>query len=171
LTRWDNTAAPDSRGAVLFEAWWRRYSALASGATRYALPWNVADPVGTPRGLGDRIRAVSALREATADVKRRYGRLDVPWGEVHRVRFPGKDYPVGGCGGDLGCFRVLQFRQDPDGKLVAAGGDGWILAIEFGKVPRALSVLAYGESARPHSPYPRDQARLFSQGQVKPVAV
>ena len=169
LTRWDNTAAPDSRGAVLFEAWWRRYTA-ASGAPRYALPWSADDPVGTPRGLADQARAVAAMREAAADVTRRYGRLDVPWGEVHRVRFPGKDYPVGGCGGDLGCFRVLQFRQDQDGKLAAAGGDGWILAVEFGKVPRALSVLAYGESSRPESPYHGDQAELFAKGELKPVA-
>src|SRR5262249_46456166 len=140
------------------------------GALRYALPWSVADPVGTPRGLADRARAVSALREAIPEVKRRYGKLDVAWGEVHRVRFPGKDYPVGGCGGDLGCFRVLQFRPEPDGKLAASGGDGWILAVEFGKVPKALSVLAYGESARPDSPYHGDQAEMFSQGQLKRVA-
>jgi acyl-homoserine-lactone acylase len=107
---------------------------------------------------------------AAADVQRRYGALDVAWGEVHRVRFPGRDYPVGGCGGELGCFRVLQYREEPDGKLAASGGDGWILAVEFGKVPRALSVLAYGESLKPDSPYHGDQAELFARGELKQVA-
>lgn len=172
LARWDNTAAPDSRGGVLFEAWWRRYvQAMGRGVTPYAVPWSREDPVRTPRGLADSARAVTALRAATAQVRQKYGRLDVAWGEVHRVRVAGKDVPVGGCGGDLGCFRVLQFQEDPDGKLAVRGGDGWILAVEFGEVPRAVSVLAYGESQLPGSPYNNgDQAELFARGELKPVA-
>ena len=109
-------------------------------------------------------------RDETQDVRRRYGALDVAWGEVHRVRIEGKDLAVGGCGGELGCFRVLQFQEEPDGKLAARGGDGWILAVEFGKVPTALSVLAYGESLKPGSPYHGDQAELFARGELKKVA-
>jgi acyl-homoserine-lactone acylase len=171
LSRWDNTAAPDSRGGVLFEAWWRRYlQAGGRGVTPYAVPWSKEDPVRTPRGLADSGRAVTALRSAIGQVRQKYGRLDVAWGEVHRVRVGGKDVPVGGCGGDLGCFRVLQFQEEPDGKLAARGGDGWILAIEFGEVPRALSVLAYGESQLPGSPYNGDQGEMFARGELKPVA-
>ena len=80
------------------------------------------------------------------------------------------DVPVGGCAGDLGCFRVITYRDDPDGKRVATGSDGWILAVEFGDEPRAYSVLAYGESPRETSPYHSDQAELFARGQLKPVA-
>ena len=171
LSHWDNTAGPDSRGGVLFEAWWRRYlQAGGRGVTPYAVPWSKDDPVRTPRGLADTGRAVTALRAAIGQVRQKYGRLDVAWGEVHRVRVGGKDVPVGGCGGDLGCFRVLQFQEDPDGKLVARGGDGWILAVEFGEVPRALSVLAYGESPLPGSPYNGDQGEMFARGELKPVA-
>ena len=170
LHAWDNTSAPDSRGGVLFEAWWRKYAQGGRDTPRYAVPWSKEDPVHTPRGLADPARALTALRGAAADVQRKWGRLDVAWGEVHRVRLAGKDLPVGGCGGDLGCFRVLQFQEEPDGKLAARGGDGWILAIEFGKVPRALSVLAYGESPRPGSPYNGDQAERFVKGELKKVA-
>jgi acyl-homoserine-lactone acylase len=81
------------------------------------------------------------------------------------------DVPVGGCSGLLGCFRVLNFADTPDGKRQAIGGDGWILAIEFGKdVPRAYSVLAYGESSRENSPYHSDQAEMFAKGEMKRVA-
>lgn len=171
LSRWDNTAAPDSRGGVLFEAWWRRYLQLGGpAAPRYAVPWSSGDPVRTPSGLADPARALTALRAAIGQVRQRYGRLDVSWGEVHRVRVGEKVVPVGGCGGDLGCFRVLQFQEDPDGKLAARGGDGWILAVEFGEVPRALSVLAYGESQLPGSPWNGDQSELFARGELKPVA-
>jgi acyl-homoserine-lactone acylase len=53
---------------------------------------------------------------------------------------------------------------------VASGGDGWVLAVEFGDVPRAYSVLAYGQSARPESPWHADQAAMFARGELKRVA-
>jgi acyl-homoserine-lactone acylase len=169
LERWDNTAAPDSRGGTLFESWWRRYSQGLRPAERFAVAWSKDDPTGTPRGLADPARAVAAFREAVADVRRRFGAIDVAWGEVHRVRIGSADHPVGGCGGDLGCFRVLQFREDADGKLIVQGGDGWILAVEFGDTPKAMSVLGYGQSIRPESPHRGDQAGLFARGELKPV--
>jgi acyl-homoserine-lactone acylase len=94
----------------------------------------------------------------------------VAWGEVHRVRRGNVDVPVGGCTGAIGCFRVLQFARDTDGKLVANGGDGWVLAVEFTDVPRAYSVLAYGQSPRPDSPWHADQAAMFARGEMKKVA-
>jgi acyl-homoserine-lactone acylase len=169
LSRWDNTAAPESRGGTLFESWWRRYAQAVRPADRFAEPWSRDDPTGTPRGLADAARAVTAFREAVADVRQRFGSLDVAWGDVHRVRIGTADYPVGGCGGDLGCFRVLQFRDDADGKRVVRGGDGWILAVEFGDTPKAVSVLGYGQSIRPDSPHHGDQAELFAKGALKPV--
>jgi acyl-homoserine-lactone acylase len=100
-----------------------------------------------------------------------YGRVDVPWGEIHRVRRGAVDVPVGGCSGALGCFRVLNFARDPaDGKLVANSADAWVLAVEFDDVPRAYSVLAYGESPRPESPWHADQAAMFARGELKKVA-
>ena len=65
---------------------------------------------------------------------------------------------------DLGCFRVLWYRDEPDGKQATQGGDGWILAVEFGDIPRAFSVLAYGPSNRVDSPWFADQAERFALG-------
>jgi acyl-homoserine-lactone acylase len=53
---------------------------------------------------------------------------------------------------------------------VVNGGDGWVLAVEFSRVPRAYSVLAYGQSARLDSPYHADQAAMFARGEMKRVA-
>ncbi|HJR35356.1 MAG TPA: penicillin acylase family protein [Gemmatimonadales bacterium] len=171
LRAWDNTAAPDSRGGVLFEAWWRRYRPAGTrNEQTYAVLWSKEEPTTTPRGLADPARAITALRAAIPQVRQRYGSLAVPWGEVHRVRAGGKDVPVGGCGGDLGCFRVLQFQDQPDGKRAVRGGDGWVLAVEFGEVPRAYSVLGYGNSNLPGSPWNGDQGELFAKGELKRVA-
>ena len=171
LERWDNTAAPESRGAVLFDIWWGRYAGRQPVGEQFAVVWSESDPLKTPRGLADPARAAEAFAWAVNETARRYGSVDVPWGEVHRVRRGAVDVPVGGCPGALGCFRVLGFtRDESDDKLVASTGDGWILAVEFGDEPRAYSVLAYGQSPNPDSPWHADQAEMFARGELKTVA-
>jgi acyl-homoserine-lactone acylase len=170
LTKWDNTVAPASKGALLFEVWWRRYIQGSTADSMFAEQWSPKAPASTPRGLRDPARAVSAFIWAVDETAKRYGAIDVAWGDVHRVRVGSVDVPVGGCNGDLGCFRVIWFRNEPDGKRAAAGGDGWILAVEFTDIPRAYSVLAYGESDRADSPFHDDQAAMFARGELKKVA-
>ncbi len=169
IAKWDKTVAPESRGGTLFEAWWRRYTEHANADTMYAVPWSFDDPVSTPSGIRFPDRAAEAFAWAVNDTRQRYGSVDVPWGDVHRVRVGNVDVPVGGCDGALGCFRVLWFKDDPDGKRSVAGGDGWILGVEFGDQPHAVSVLAYGETRREDSPFHSDQAAMFARGEVKPV--
>lgn len=184
VERWDNTASPESVGSTLFDLWWQIYSSRQPSAAtadqpagtrypdemRFARVWNVNDPYNTPRGLADPKRAAEAFAFAVGETKRRYGRFDVTWGDVHRVRRGNVDMPVGGCGNDLGCFRILGFTRDTDGKLAANSGDGWVLAVEFGDTPRAYSVLSYGQSRLPTSPYHADQAEMFAKGEMKKVA-
>nr|MBA3887154.1 penicillin acylase family protein [Acidobacteriota bacterium] len=170
LERWDDTVAPDSRGAVLFEIWWSRYAQERDEAAQFAVPWSEADPLKTPRGLADPVRAVDSFQWAVEETVRRHGAVDVAWGDVHRVRRGGVDVPVGGCPGRLGCFRVLGFTRDADGRYAATTGDGWVLAVEFAEEPRAYSVLAYGQSAKADSPWHADQAAMFARGEMKRVA-
>lgn len=177
LARWDDTAAPASRGGVLFERWWAHYTealAAASGASQEADPfaqgWTPERPTDTPRGLADPVLAARVFPAAVEETAARFGSWDVAWGEVHRVRRGDVDVPVGGCAAALGCYRVVNFRDDPDGRRRAVGGDGWILTVEFTKPPRAYSVLAYGQSRRPSSPHYADQAAMFARGEMKAVA-
>jgi acyl-homoserine-lactone acylase len=169
LTRWDNTVALTSRGGVLFETWWRRYLSQARDSA-YAERWSWARMTVTPRGLGQPEKAVEALRWAVTETTKKFGALDVAWGDVHRVRRAAVDVPVGGCSGALGCFRVLTYEDAPDGKRIANSGDGWVLAVEFSRAgPKAYSILAYGQSADPASPHFSDQAAMFAAGKFKPV--
>lgn len=170
LERWDNTAAAEARGAVLFETWWNRYRQLMRGQDLHAVEWNEAEPVTTPRGLADPHRAAEAFAWAVPETAARFGSWDVAWGEVHRVRRGDVDAPVGGCSGALGCFRVLNFTTHDDGRRVVNGGDGWVLAVEFDDVPRAYSILAYGQSPDPDSPWHDDQAALFAANRMKRVS-
>jgi acyl-homoserine-lactone acylase len=170
LAEWDNTVAGESRGGILFKTWAERYWAETDSTTRHEEPWSPEAPIETPRGLGDRETAVEAFAWAVEESKRRWEAWDLAWGAVHRVRMGDVDVPVGGCAGGLGCFRVLSFTEDDDGRLVADRGDGWVLAVEFGPTPRAYSVLAYGQSNKEDSPHYSDQARWFAGGRMKRVA-
>jgi acyl-homoserine-lactone acylase len=169
LRQWDNTTSPNSRGAVLFSMWWQRYAPTADRFQPFANPWTDADPLNTPRGLDNPSRAIAAFADAVFETAKRHGRWDVSWGEVHRLRRGSVDVPIGGGSGSLGHFRVLTYARASDGKNTANGGDGWVLAVEFGDEPRAYSVLAYGQSPKPDSPWHADQAAMFARGEVKPV--
>jgi acyl-homoserine-lactone acylase len=166
---WNNTAAAASRGAVLFAEWWRLYTEGVEGEP-FAEPWRTDAPLSTPRGLAHPDLAAARFADAVRQTATRFGSWDVAWGDVHRIRRGSVDEPASGCPGALGCFRVLNFSPTDDARRAAAGGDGWVLAVEFTSPPRAFSILAYGESLKTDSPHHDDQAALFARGEVKPVA-
>ncbi|MYI46779.1 MAG: penicillin acylase family protein [Gemmatimonadetes bacterium] len=170
LESWDRRAAADSRGAVLFDRWAARYFAEVTDSVRWREPWDPANPVTTPRGLGDERAAVQALGEAVASLREEGIALDAPWGEIHRVIRGDVDAPVAGCPPTLGCFRVLLFEPAGDGRRAANRGDSWVLLVEFGAVPRAYTVLAYGQTARSGGAHHADQAAMFARGELKRVA-
>lgn len=94
------------------------------------------------------------------------------WFSSHTWKIANKDFPISGGTGELGCFRVPWFAQHKEDKqkLEVQGGGCWVLAVEFGDVPRAYSVLAYGQSDRPDSPYFNDQLEMFAANEMKVVA-
>ena len=166
---WDNTVGAGEQGRRAVRDLVAAYTQGSNPDSMFAQPWIASAPASTPRGLKDPARAAQAFAWAVDETTKAYGRYDVPWGDVHRVRIGNVDVPVGGCDGALGCFRVLNFKTDPDGKREAFGGDGWVLAVEFGDQPRAYSVLAYGESDIAGNPHDTDQAEMFAKGEMKRV--
>jgi acyl-homoserine-lactone acylase len=170
VASWDNSVAKESRGSTLFEIWASRYFEETDTTVQFREPWSRVDPTRTPRGLGDPAGAAKAFEWAVSETERRFGSFDVAWGEVHRIRAGNQDLPVGGCASALGCFRVLGYVTDDDGKFKVYRGDGWVLAVEFSDPPRAYSILAYGNSNREDSPYFYDQAELFANNRMKRVA-
>lgn len=171
LAAWDNTASRDSRGSSLFELWVNRYMRAVPDSLQFDVPWSEDEPMTTPRGVGDEDAAAQAFAGALEEAEERWGTWDVTWGDVHRIRPDSSDIdlPVGGCASALGCFRVVGFEDDEDGRYAGYRGDGWVVAVEFADVPVARSVLLYGNSNRPGSPRFYDQAELFSERRMKPV--
>ncbi|MAT15280.1 MAG: hypothetical protein CMJ46_08430, partial [Planctomyces sp.] len=115
LEDWDNSASAESRGSVLFKVWWDHYS---KGDDKYVESWDADRPTSTPYGIGSPERAVDAFKAAIKVTKEQWGSWDVAWGDVHRIRIGDVDLPIGGGSGLLGCFRVCDYREADDGKLV-----------------------------------------------------
>lgn len=166
LATWDRQANADSRGAVLFSFW---IQALAGrGNSPFAVEWRLDSAITTPHGLKDPRAAVTALEMAAAAVEKQYGAIDVPWGDVMRIRYAGGDQPGNGAPGDpVGVFRVSQFVPDKDGKFRLVHGDTYYAAIEFGPTVRAKVLLSYGNSTQPGSPHMGDQIALYVKQEMR----
>jgi acyl-homoserine-lactone acylase len=177
MEAWDNRAAAESQGVMLF----LRFQDAYTNAVKqpYATPWDKENPAKTPSGLSDPAQAVKLFEEAVQWTRKTFGSESVAWGEVVRYRFKGIDLPADGAPGNYGMFRVMRFAPQPDGKRVAGWigedkplvgfGDAWALAVEFSKPVRAYSVLAYGQTTDQNSKHSRDQIELFARHQYKKI--
>jgi len=163
LETWDRKTESDSRGAVLFAFW----NEEVDFSNLFAVPWNEQEPLTTPNGLADPVSAVTALEAAAQRVMATYGRLDVPWGEVFRLRSGNLDLPANG--GEVGIFRNLWFSPLEDGRFEAIGGESYVAAIEFSNPVRAMALVSYGNATQPNSPHVGDQLELFAKKQLRPI--
>ena len=97
-----------------------------------------------------------------------FGRLDVPLGEVLRLRRGDVDLPLTGGPGVL---RAIHSLEEPDGRMRAWNGDGYVLVVKWpagGGAPETRTVMAHGAAvAHPDSPHYSDQAEMFARGQYK----
>jgi acyl-homoserine-lactone acylase len=172
LERWDRGASADSRGAVLFQAFYRALARQRWPAgSPFEVPWSPRAPLTTPDGLSDPAAAAAVLSRAAQQIAATYGALDVPWGEVHRLRMDDVDLPASGGSGELGIFRAIDFEPLPGDttRFAATGGDSFIATIEFSTPVRARALLAYGNASQPGSPHRTDQLALFARNELRPV--
>ena len=170
LDDWDRRADADSRGAVLFSFWLQAVGADGLAKGLFQAPWDASKPFGTPTTLGNLDQAVQALAGAAQQVQNRFGRLDVPWGEVMRLRAGDVDLPGNGASGDpAGTVRVVSFAPDQDGKFRSVFGDSFIMAVEFGDGVNARALLTYGNASQSGSPHVGDQLKLAAEKRLRPV--
>lgn len=111
---------------------------------------------------------MQTLRDAVAHLKEHWGRLDMPWGEVNRLRRGDVDMPLGG-GPDL--LRAVYARlPQEDGRLVAQGGDTMIYIVDWAPDGTLVSesIHQFGSATLDEtSPHYADQAPLFAEQKFK----
>jgi acyl-homoserine lactone acylase PvdQ len=115
------------------------------------------------------------------DLKNKYGRWQIEWGEINRFQRISSDIdnkfddnkasiPVGFVSSTWGMLPSFTSRSFPGTKKrYGYNGNSFICAVEFGKRIKAKSLLTGGESGNENSKHFFDQGSMYSQGQFKDV--
>jgi len=104
LAAWDKTENIDSIGAPL----WREVMNEMPSANRYTVPFDVNDPVHTPRGLNTSNPAiVGALADAVTYMTDRSVPLTSTWRTNQYTTKNGENIPIPGGPGGHGVFNVI----------------------------------------------------------------
>ncbi len=165
LEKWDREANVDSKGTVLFYSWANRFNVFQN--TNYTTRWDMKNPITTPDGISDPARAVQLLEAAADEMQKKFGRLDLPWGDYYRIKYNDKDLPGNGIDGSVGVVRVAWPADADDTHMYIGGGDSWVGVIEFGDRVNAKVLLSYGNATQKDSPHFGDQLELFSKKQLR----
>ncbi|RKS67785.1 acyl-homoserine-lactone acylase [Actinomadura pelletieri DSM 43383] len=164
LAAWDRTVDSGSRGALLFDRYWRR---TAAERDVWRTPFDASDPVNTPRDFNPGSPAArQALRAAVDELTSSGIPLDAPLGDHQYVTRNGERIPIGGGTEALGILNKIEARWTPGkGYVEIAHGTSYVQVVSFDgdRCPDTRTLLTYSQSADPTSPHYADQTRLFSK--------
>lgn len=166
LRRWDRSVDTDSRGALLFDRFWRR-AAKVPAAQLWKVPYSPADPVRTPNTLNTSAPGVTAaLADTVAELRGAGIALDAPLGDHQFVVRGDRRIPIGGGTESLGIWNKTEPRWNAaaGGYTEVSDGSSYIQAVGWdgGACPVARTLLTYSQSSNPVSPHFSDQTRLYS---------
>ena len=163
LEAWDLRHNLDSVGAHVFQEWWR----LAPAETVWLTPFDVNDPVNTPRDLNV---ADPQVKQALVDAVDRLQELslpvDAPLGDVQFVVRNGVEIPIHGGPGGTGVFNAINnsLSGTPGRGYDVPHGSSYIQTVTWDEDgPVAGIILTYSQSTDPASPHYRDMTELYSQ--------
>lgn len=167
LRTWNGTVDSDSRGALLFDRFWRRLNAVVPRPQLWKVPFSAADPVDTPHTLNtDAPGFETALAETLTELRSAGVALDAPLGDHQFVVRNGLRIPVSGGTESLGVWNKIEsaWRGAEGGYAEVSSGSSHVQAVGWdgGRCPVARTLLTYSQSSNPNSPHYLDQTRLFS---------
>ncbi|MGP3776771.1 penicillin acylase family protein [Streptomyces sp. SDT5-1] len=168
IGRWDRTMNTESRGALLFDRFWRKLTAAVPEAQLWKVPFSAADPVGTPNTLNTQAPGfATALADTVTELKAANIPLDAELGDHQFVTRGGDRIPVHGGTESLGVWNKVEpvWNAAGGGYTEVTTGSSYIQAVGWngGRCPVARTLLTYSQSSNPDSPHYSDQTRLYSQ--------
>jgi len=124
---------------------------------------------------------LNPLMEAVKELEKKFGRWQMPWGEINRFQRISSDIenkfddskpsiPVGMVSSTWGMLPSYTSRSySGTKKRYGVNGNSFICAVEFGKKIKAKSLLAGGNSGNENSKHFFDQGEMYSKGEFKDV--
>ncbi|NML65137.1 acylase [Hymenobacter sp. RP-2-7] len=181
LRTWDLNYSKESVAQTLAIYWGERIQRLA----RPRVPaGQVLDYISFTKFIIEHTtpdEKTQALAETLAELRRDFGKWQVPWGEVNRYqRLTGRideafddqqpSLPVAFTSSAWGSLAAFGARTQPGTKKrYGYVGNSFVAVVEFGPRVVARSVVTGGSASRPDSPHFTDQAPLYCNGQFKEV--
>lgn len=165
LGQWDRRSNVESRAASLFREFWMRAHTIPNV---YAVAFNAADPVNTPRGLRMQDGTVGpavfkALKDAVGAMRTAGFALDAPLGDVQAAISPAGRIALHGGEEYEGVLNKLTSQPVSAQGLHVYFGTSYVQTVGFdNQGPVAQALLVYGQSVDPNSPHAWDQMRQFS---------
>lgn len=160
IAAWNLRDRLESRGAHV----WRQFG--LNGGLVWSVPFDVNDPVNTPRALSmTDARVLTALGQSVRTMNQAGIALDAALGDVQGVTRRGERIPIHGGRGENGVFNVIGAVgfQPGSGWTDVSTGSSWIMTVYFtDDGPRSQGVLTYSESTNPDSVHSSDQTKLYS---------
>ncbi|MEJ7894054.1 MAG: penicillin acylase family protein [Solirubrobacteraceae bacterium] len=173
LAGWNVRDDLDSTGALLFRRFASRAftnpasSALPAAPSPFREPFDVEDPVNTPRGLNTESPAVrNALGQAVSDLEGAGIPLDAPLRDFQYEKRGDEKIPIHGGPGGVGVFNAINVVFDPKaGYTNVPHGSSYVQAVELPRrrCARVRTILTYSQSTSPESRWFADQTRMFSR--------
>jgi len=182
LKKWDFRCGENSIATTLAVEWGQRI--LLSIFRTKIVDDEEADQVDKAKYFAANAKPEELLQPLLAtinDLKNKYGRWQIEWGEINRFQRISSDIdnkfddskpsiPVGLVSSTWGMLPSYTSRSFPGTKKrYGVNGNSFICAVEFGKRIKARSLLAGGESGNENSKHFFDQGSMYSQGQFKDV--
>ena len=175
LAAWDQHSNVSSRGVQIFEEFVKRLptQALTGAETYWKVPFSEADPVDTPRDLDEtNTDVIQAMKDAIAYLRGKNIAMNARWGSLQVAGDTGAPaIPLGGgLGDEAGNANALASRNPVANSghyKPVTYGSSHIQAISFldGGGLDAHTILTYGQSEDPTSPWSSDQTRLYAAQQ------
>jgi len=193
LRNWDGRLNNDSKGAVL----WREFligftqEDRSTAGNLYSVPFDPADPVGTPNTIAQKTVTISNnLAAAMMALESQGWAIDIALGDVQydgraideRISIPGGTNLEGAISIVDCCSGANTFapRGDPgdniDGRYFTSNGypvtfgNSFVMALEFSPDgPQARAILTYGQPDDPTDPNFTAQTKVYSGKSLRDV--
>ena len=168
LGSWDRAHRLDSVGAHIFWEFWQLFSLTEN---IWAVPFDEADPINTPRDLNEDndavVEAVKTSLAAAADELVQAGiALDARWGDIQYVSRNDERFGLPGGDESMMFSVIMGPLVQGEGYSDIELGNSFIQAVTWdeSECPDAYGVLTYSQSTNPESPHFADSTELYSQG-------
>ncbi|HIL72290.1 MAG TPA: penicillin acylase family protein, partial [Verrucomicrobia bacterium] len=174
ILAWDGRFTVDAIGVPLYKFW--RINCSRNGKVDV-----VAISKSEELPVEQELLILEILQETIVEMKKKYGKWDMAWGDIHKVGRKGQFFPVPGAdfnGGVDGpnfsetLFDVKSKTDKTNPKLeIAYSGSMAMMLMFFSKNGiESHTCVPWGQNADPQSPHFMDQGReLYSQRKLKPT--